>query len=46
MNANFPGQHIDQIEKKHSGNWEIELNNDIEIEFDSNFNVIHIGDKK
>ena len=46
VNANFPGKHIDQIEKKHNGNWEIELNNDIEIEFDSNFNVIHIGDKK
>ena len=38
---NYPNQHIDKIEKEANG-WEIELNNGIEIVFDSNFNVIHI----
>ena len=46
VTANYPNNHIDKIEKKHNGGWEIELNNDIEIEFDSEFNVIEIGDKK
>ena len=46
VNANFPGKHIDQIEKKNNGNWEIELNNGIEIIFDSNFNFIGFDDKK
>ena len=41
--ANFPNNHIDQIEKMHNGNWEIELNNDREIKFDANFNVISGG---
>ena len=39
--TNYPNQHIDKIEKKANG-WEIELSNGVEIEFDSNFNVIHI----
>ena len=41
--ANFPNNHIDQIEKMHNGNWEIELNNEREIKFDANFNVISGG---
>ena len=45
VTANYPNQHIDKIEKKHDGGWEIELSNGIEIEFDSNFNVTHIDDK-
>lgn len=43
VTANFPNNHIDQIEKKSNGNWEIELNNDHEIKFDANFNVISGG---
>lgn len=43
VTANFPNNHIDQIEKKNNGNWEIELNNNHEIKFDSNFNVISGG---
>ena len=42
--TNYPNQHIDKIEKRANG-WEIELNNGVEIEFDSNFNVIHIDNK-
>ena len=42
--TNYPNQHIDKIEKKANG-WEIELSNGVEIEFDSNFNVIHIDNK-
>ena len=45
VNANFPGKHIDSIEKKYNG-WEIELNNGLEITFDSNFNVTGFDDKK
>ncbi len=41
VTSNYPNQHIDKIEKEANG-WEIELNNGIEIVFDSNFNVIHI----
>ena len=43
VTANFPNNHIDQIEKKNNGNWEIELDNDLEIKFDANFNVISGG---
>ncbi len=43
VTANFPNNHIDQIEKMLNGNWEIELNNDREIKFDANFNVISGG---
>ena len=43
VTVNFPNNHIDQIEKKNNGNWEIELNNDHEIKFDANFNVISGG---
>lgn len=46
VTASFPNQHIDQIEKKHNGGWEIELSNGIEIEFDANFNVTEIDYKK
>ena len=42
VTANFPNNHIDQIEKKYYG-WDVELNNDHEIKFDSNFNVISGG---
>lgn len=35
----------DEIEKKHNGGWEIELDNDLEIEFDQDFNVIEVDDK-
>ncbi len=46
VTANFPGKHIDSIEKKNNGYWEIELNNGLEVTFDSNFNFIGIDDKK
>ena len=42
VTTNFPNNHIDQIEKKYYG-WDVELNNDHEIKFDSNFNVISGG---
>ena len=45
VTANYPNNHIDKIEKKQNGGWEIELDNDIEIEFDQDFNVIEVGDK-
>jgi len=45
VTANFPGKHIDSIEKKYNG-WEIELSNGLEITFDSNFNVTGFDDKK
>ena len=44
VTANYPNNHIDKIEK-HNYGWEIELDNDNEIEFDQNFNVIEVGDK-
>ena len=43
ISTNYPNNHIDQIEKKNNGNWEIELNNNREIKFDANFNVISGG---
>ena len=45
VTANFPNNLIEEIEKKNNGNWEIELNNEIEIKFDANFNVINGGGK-
>ena len=42
VTANFPNNHIDQIEKTNYG-WETELNNDHEIKFDHDFNVISGG---
>ena len=45
VTANYPNNHIDKIEKKHNGGWEIELDNGIEIEFDQDFNVVEVGDK-
>lgn len=46
VTANFPNKHIDSIEKKNNGGWEIELNNGLEITFDANFNVTGFDDKK
>ena len=46
VTANFPNKHIDSIEKKYNGGWEIELSNGLEITFDSNFNVTGFDDKK
>ena len=46
VTANFPNKHIDSIEKKNNGGWEIELSNGYEISFDANFNVTEIDDKK
>ena len=43
VTANHPNNHIDQIEKKHNGGWEIELDNDIEINFDNEFNIVTNG---
>lgn len=45
MTTNYPNNHIDIIEKTYNGGWEIELDNNIDIEFDQNFNVIEIGNK-
>ena len=45
VTANYPNNHIDKIEKKHNGGWEIELDNGVEIEFDQDFNVVEVGDK-
>lgn len=46
VTTNFPNKHIDSIEKKHNGGWEIELSNGLEITFDANFNVTGFDDKK
>ena len=46
VTANYPDNHIDKIEKKQavrSNGWEIELDNDIEINFDNEFNVVTNG---
>ena len=43
--ASYPNNHIDKIEKTYRGGWEIELDNDIDIEFDQDFNVIEVGVK-
>ena len=43
VNANFPGAIIKKLEKKFRG-WEIELNNGLELKFNSNFKVIEIDD--
>jgi Protein of unknown function (DUF2874). len=42
VTANYPDQHIDEIERENNG-WEIELNNDVELKFDANFNVVTNG---
>lgn len=42
VTANYPNQHIDEIERESNG-WEIELNNDVELKFDANFNVVNNG---
>jgi len=43
VKSQYANQIIIQIEKKYN-NWSIELNNDIEIKFDKNFNAIKIDD--
>jgi hypothetical protein len=43
VNANFPGAIIKKLEKKFRG-WEIELNNGLELKFNSNFKVMEIDD--
>ena len=42
VTANYPNQHIDEIERENNG-WEIELSNDVELKFDANFNVVNNG---
>ena len=43
VNANFPGDNKKKLEKKFRG-WEIELNNGLELKFNSNFKVMEIDD--
>ena len=43
VNTNFPGAIIKKLEKKFRG-WEIELNNGLELKFNSNFRVMEIDD--
>ena len=43
VNANFPSAIIKKLEKKFRG-WEIELNNGLELKFNSNFKVMEIDD--
>lgn len=43
VNANFPGAIIKKLEKNFRG-WEIELNNGLELKFNSNFKVMEIDD--
>ena len=43
VNTNFPGAIIKKLEKKFRG-WEIELNNGLELKFNSNFKVMEIDD--
>jgi preprotein translocase subunit YajC len=42
VTANYPNQHIDEIERENNG-WEIELSNDVELKFDANYNVVNNG---
>ena len=42
VTANYPNQHIDEIERENNG-WEIELSNDVDLKFDANFNVVNKG---
>ena len=43
VNTNFPGAIIKKLEKNFRG-WEIELNNGLELKFNSNFKVMEIDD--
>lgn len=43
VNANFPSAIIKKLEKNFRG-WEIELNNGLELKFNSNFKVMEIDD--
>ena len=43
VNSNFPGAIIKKLEKNFRG-WEIELNNGLELKFNSNFKVMEIDD--
>ena len=42
VTANYPNQHIDEIERESNG-WEIELDNNVDLKFDTNFNVVNNG---
>ena len=42
VNQNYPNNDIVKISKD-GRNWDIELNNDIEIEFNRNFEIVEIG---
>lgn len=43
VTSNFPGAIIKKLEKNFRG-WEIELNNGLELKFNSNFKVMEIDD--
>jgi len=43
VTANFPNAIIKKLEKQFRG-WEIELNNGLELKFNSNFRVMEIDD--
>ena len=43
VNTNFPNTAIKKLEKKFRG-WEIELNNGLELKFNSNFRLMEIDD--
>ncbi|TRO65255.1 PepSY-like domain-containing protein [Christiangramia sabulilitoris] len=40
INSNFPGIEIDEAERENNGNYEIELENDVELIFDANGNFL------
>ena len=40
VTTNYPNNHIDNIEKLVNGGWNIELDNEREIYFDQDFNVV------
>ncbi len=44
ITANFPGVGIDEAEKENNGNYEIELENDIELVFDANGNFLGLAE--
>ncbi|GAA4320024.1 hypothetical protein GCM10023115_46810 [Pontixanthobacter gangjinensis] len=44
IEANFPGVEIDEAERENNGNYEIELENDVELVFDANGNFLGQGE--
>ena len=44
INDNFPGAEIDEAEKENNGNYEIELENDVELIFASNGDFLGLGE--